>query len=290
MSATLAHTTYHPAICCWQGSHVLTYLSPVKAQVWQVKDPAFSLKSCAFVARWHPGSSVLRTSQLSIIGDLMPFSGSLPRSAIVSDMAIFEHPTWAHRTAESDGSRSPGGSAWPTPDAGVFNYSEDPASWDARRARIKQELGNGNGAGRVLAVEVRREWPTPAASLGTAGHISRGGKRSGELLLAGLAQAMDQKYPTGSAWPTPLATDTEEPNNSLSRIVKTGRRHAPTHKRAIGKHRANPAPGRLNPRFVEALMGFPDNWTAIDGPPHLDHSTHGSRRGPDSDSDTTGND
>ena len=288
MSATLAHTTYHPSPCFWQGSHVPTSLRQAIAPVWTVKDPAYSMKSCAFVARWHPGSSVLRTSQLSIIGDLMPFSGTLPRAAIVYDMAIFEHPTWAHRTVESDGSQSPGGSArptptvaeaerghgyqrsgdrlyptltgavgatkhWPTPDAGVFNYSEDPASWDARRARIKQELGNGNGAGRVLAVEVRRVCP-------------------------------------GSARPTPLATDTEEPNNSLSRIVKTGRRHAPTHKRAIGKHRANPAPGRLNPRFVEALMGFPDNWTAIDGPPHLDHSTHGSRRGPDSDSDTTGND
>lgn len=253
MSATLARTTYHPSPCFWQGFHVLTYLSPVRAPVWQVKDPAYSTRSSAFVARWSPGSCVLKTWQRSIVEDWKPFCGRLPRSAIVSDMAIYKHPTWERHTDESDGSRSPGRSAWPTPDAGVFNYSEDPASWDARRARIKQELGNGNGAGRVLAVEVRRVCP-------------------------------------GSARPTPLATDTEEPNNSLSRLVKTGRRHAPTHKRAIGKHRASPAPGRLNPRFVEALMGFPDNWTAIDGPPRLDHSTHGSRRGPDPDSDTTGND
>lgn len=115
MSATLAHTTYHPSPCFWQGSHVLTYLRQAIGPVWTVKDPAYSMKSFAFVARWHPGSSVLRTSQLSITGDWMPFSGSLPDSAIVSDMAIYEHPTWAHRTAESDGSRSPGRyPLWPT--------------------------------------------------------------------------------------------------------------------------------------------------------------------------------
>ena len=209
-----------------------------KGAGWRVKDPAYSLKSCAFVARWHPGSSVLRTSQLSIIGDWMPFSGNLPRSAIVYDMAIFEHPTWPHRTDGSDGLQSPGGSAWPNPTVaeaerghgyqrsgdrlyptltgavGATNhwptpaakpFDQSPEAFDRRRQRMKQKGYNGNGAGRLLAVEVRREWPTPAASLGTAGHISRGGKRSGELLLAGLAQAMDQKYPTGSARPTPAA-------------------------------------------------------------------------------------
>lgn len=271
MFATLAHTTYHPSILCWAGSHARTSLSPVRVRAWRVKDPAYSLKSCAFVARWHPGSSVLRTWQRSITEDWMPFSGSLPRAAIVYDMAIFEHPMWAHRTAESGGSRSPGESAWPTPtvseaerghgyqrsgdrlyptltgavgatkhwptpDAGVFNYSEAPASWDARRARIKRELGNGNGAGRLLAVEVRREWPTPAASDHKGS--SKIGQRRGQL------------------------TEKTEPGR----------------------------PGRLNPCFVEALMGFPDNWTAINGPPHLDHSMPGSRPGPDPDSDTTGND
>jgi len=36
--------------------------------------------------------------------------------------------------------------------------------FDARRERLKSKGINGNGAGRLLAVEVRRSWPTPAAS------------------------------------------------------------------------------------------------------------------------------
>lgn len=225
MSVTLAHTTFHPSILCWAASHARTSLLPARARAWRVKDPAYSTKSCAFVARWHPGSSVLRTSQLSIIGDLMPFSGTLPRAAIVSGMAIFEHPTWAHRTVESDGSRSPGGSAWPTPTVS-----------EAERGHGYQRSGD-------------RLYPTLTGAVGATKH-----------------------------WPTVLAGDHRcaGPNQNTATL---GRR--------VRNIEGN---ARLNPRFVEALMGFPDNWTAIDGPPHQDHSTHGSRRGPDPDSDTTGND
>tara|TARA_Y100000114_G_scaffold80757_1_gene74454 strand:+ start:89 stop:670 length:582 start_codon:yes stop_codon:yes gene_type:complete len=193
----------------------------------------------------------------------MPFSGTLPRAAIVSDMAIFEHPTWAHRTVESDGLRSPGGSAWPTPTVS-----------EAERGHGYQRSGD-------------RLYPTLTGAVGATNH-----------------------------WPTPLATDTEELSGSLSRIVKTGNPFSRNDRRTFATPTArdwrsgktsqataerNSRPlseqiemsaktGRLSPRFVEALMGFPDNWTAIDGPPHLDHSTHGSRRGPDPDSDTIGND
>ena len=38
--------------------------------------------------------------------------------------------------------------------------------------------------------------------------------------------------------------------------------------------------GALNPEWVEALMGFPPGWTAIDGPPRLARRTTGSRPAP----------
>jgi len=50
-------------------------------------------------------------------------------------------------------------------------------------------------------------------------------------------------------------------------------------------------PGRLNPEWVEMLMGFPAGWTATDGPPHPDHtSTHTSHPAPTPDSPPTSND
>jgi len=53
-------------------------------------------------------------------------------------------------------------------------------------------------------------WPTPTAALATGGQVSRGGKRKGELLLAGMAG------------------------------------------------------GKLNPTWVEWLMGWPLEWTDCD--------------------------
>jgi len=103
--------------------------------------------------------------------------------------------------------------AWPTPDEGVFNYSETPKSFDQRREKLKAKGYNGNGMGTVLSVEAKR-------------------------------------------WPTPAAQDCY-----------------------------------LNPEWVEMLMGFPAGWTAIDGPPHPDHtSTHTSHPAPDHNSPPTSSD
>ena len=43
---------------------------------------------------------------------------------------------------------------WPTPDANAMNLNQDPASYRARLARLKEKHGNGNGAGTVLAQAV----------------------------------------------------------------------------------------------------------------------------------------
>ncbi len=180
---------------------------------------------------------------------------------------VCEHQRWALRTAAKGGSVSRGwptmtasegqrghgyqraqgriyptltgatgaARAWPTPSAQTFDQS--PAVFDARRERLKAKGINGNGAGRLLAVEVRRAWPTPSATDHKGS--SQPGQRRGQL------------------------TEPLEPGSG----------------------------GRLNPRWVEALQGFPLGWTALtDGPPLQDHSTPGSLPEPDHASPTTGND
>lgn len=44
----------------------------------------------------------------------------------------------------------------PTPTAGNFNDGEDVAAWDARRAKVKEATGNGNGMGEPLAIAAKR--------------------------------------------------------------------------------------------------------------------------------------
>ncbi len=43
----------------------------------------------------------------------------------------------------------------PTPAAGNFNDSEEINEWEARRARVKESSGNGNGFGMPLAIAAR---------------------------------------------------------------------------------------------------------------------------------------
>ena len=125
--------------------------------------------------------------------------------------------------------------AWPTPSAQIFDQS--PEVFDARRERLKAKGVNGNGAGRLLAVEVRRSWPTPSATDHKGS--SKPGQRRGQL------------------------TEPLEPGSG----------------------------GRLNPAWVESLMGFPPGWTSPDaGLPHQDHNTLGNHRAPDHDNPTTGSD
>ena len=81
------------------------------------------------------------------------------------------------------------------------------------------------------------------------------------LLRKGVEQGMDKAEadamlgrdigkPQGklSAWPTPVAGDSEkQPTNSL-------------HHQVVGKGPTS-HPGQLNPDWVEMLMGFPVGWT-----------------------------
>ena len=53
----------------------------------------------------------------------------------------------------------------PTPAAGAFNDGEDPDQWEARRLRVKDATGNGNGFGTPLSIAVQL-LPTPRATRG----------------------------------------------------------------------------------------------------------------------------
>ncbi len=151
-------------------------------------------------------------------------------------------------------------------------------------------MGGSNGrVGKerpALALLAQR-WPTPAVADTEGGRKGRSGSRSGELLLNGLA----------ATWSTPRASDGEKggPNMSFgaggtplpsqavnwqtpSVVDATGRAYqrakGRTYPTLDGEARSYPdrpmledgqtslPKGQvLNPRFVEALMGWPIGWT-----------------------------
>ena len=70
----------------------------------------------------------------------------------------------------------------------------------------------------------------------------------------------------GSAWPTPLTSDATGRPQSLLRLQENP--NARLQLREMSKHdlwpdRPEGEKGHLNPQFVELLMGFPNDWTAL---------------------------
>ena len=119
-----------------------------------------------------------------------------------------------------------GGSAWPTPAASVINDGEDPKVWFARRERLKKTANNGNGAGVPLTIAAA-SWPTP-----TARDYKDGACIKANVPINALLGRKVVHWDSSLQDPT-TSTDGDSP------------------------------PKRLNPLFVEWLMGSPLGWTNI---------------------------
>lgn len=120
---------------------------------------------------------------------------------------------------------------WATPSACIANDGERPEVWQERADRLKEQHGNGNGAGTPLTVQAVR-WATPRASE----NENRQTKHQPSVL--------DGK---GMALAAQACSLQRQMANGVTLIPNSG----------------PPAPSkiRLNPSFVEWLMGFPRGWT-----------------------------
>lgn len=113
-------------------------------------------------------------------------------------------------------------------------------------------------------------WPTPR----TAGLIGGSGSKRKMLSVvrAGLNQNEAESMAGLKLWATPQARDWKGPTNA--------NRNTPLLPDQIT--------GRLNPVWVESLMGFPSGWTEVSSPPRLTNpSGRGKRRAPVEKSPTT---
>jgi hypothetical protein len=152
---------------------------------------------------------------------------------------------------------------WPTPCANNPNEGETLESWDRRQALNKAKHNNGNGAGTPLSIKVK-QWQTPKAS--DPQHSGPNMRDSaGNYALP--AQAVREQ------WATPRANKTEGYSSPQFRPTlhqqtvqwasphancSTGAGQAPN--KTGGENLQTQANGKLNPRWVETLMGLPVGW------------------------------
>lgn len=179
--------------------------------------------------------------------EVVAAKGSMARGK-VTVMLESQARYWPTPTAQSD--QGPDSSArdggptlvsattmWPTPTAALMNDGEDPAQWQARADRLKAKHTNGNGAGTPLTI-MAAAWPTPASrdyrTPNLQSYEERGGEGKGEQLANFVAHRFSPQGPTTPDGPTSSP---------------------PLH--------GSPPPStmRLNPYFVEWLMGWPMGWT-----------------------------
>jgi hypothetical protein len=197
---------------------------------------------------------------------------------------VYALPTSELRIGETGCSSTRGG-LWPTPDASGANDGEDVEAWEARRERVKETGQNGNGFGTPLAMAVRlwptarardykgpgyaddlptaaaKTWPTPTAGdskdSGAALYSTESGRHSGTTLTDAVR----------GKWATPTARDAKGPG--------------PTHTKGGRDLATDVGTGKLNPEFVECLMGLPVGWTSIVGlPAPVRSKVFGSRPAP----------
>lgn len=139
---------------------------------------------------------------------------------------------------------------WPTPDS-----VPDAPNTGSNSVNVVPGLGNR-----------AEQWPTASVADAVGGHLTRGGARSDEMLLPGLAKV----------WPTPQADNQHATNefkiyehHGLDLGMLAG--HSPQAP-ATSKPGTDycseirslllrsPGKRRLNSEFVQKMMGFPEGW------------------------------
>ena len=128
---------------------------------------------------------------------------------------------------------------WPTPSAGNFNDGESLETWEARKEKNKAKGINGNGQGTPLGIAAKL-WPTPTVrDWKSTSHGNQGNARP----LSEVAGINGKILPT--------------PTSSMASVGDFEQASFHSSKRPPYNS------GSLNPRFVEELMGFPIDHTAL---------------------------
>jgi hypothetical protein len=193
-------------------------------------------------AFFDPDTHCLRTCEATLVSGSPEYSQTLPASGSMQNGKLFQQLRLVHHTKET------GYLLWPTP---TTQESEHPqAEWNDKGRLVAR---NGNTHSMNLADAVQK-WPTPRVT------------GSGEDIAV-----IQQRFKNGlkyshrleeavALWPTPQANSwgATGHRNQLQKQVDNGTITA-EEKAAMSSGNG----GKLNPMWVEWLMGWPLGWTDL---------------------------
>ncbi len=206
-------------------SHAKTYPLQEKAQELTGQEAGYGRKWPGLLAKFDRDSCSWKTAQLCLFEDLEPSPVIWPRSGMICDGECWELPMLALPTVETESGY------WPTP------------------------CLPGNGGTNGKAKLRKMLWPTPNALPATNDlnlQCSGDGRQKPNKLGWAVAQA--------ESFPTPTATQFKGWSKGHNRAKTNDRLDYKIEREAANSKSL----GRLNPTWVEWLMGWPLGWTALE--------------------------
>ncbi len=267
------------------GSPAKTSASLARAEGSRLTDPDCGFKWPESYAKFDPATSLLKTPQYSLDGDLTEFSGALPRwgsmrdgelSRLKTPYGLLEIRQFITSVSES------GFSPAPTPTDGAKGGSISRGGdrknelllggWAKKLPSPKAEDAQCAGGHRGKDDTLYGALVRPKEKLPTPHGFSKDGGKSNGPSGNELGRAVNEslKLPTAKARDYRSASGNEQRDNpDLNVMVKrlgTPTAHPRTHTpREVdhGIQLANQVGGSLNPNWVEFYMGWPIFWTSL---------------------------
>jgi hypothetical protein len=230
-----------------EAFHAKTSQPQEKEQESKENDQECGEKWRGSFVKYDPDSSLWRTHQCSLLGDLEPFSETWPQWGLMRNGECWEQRTLEQTIRGTEFGLSPNGvDSFHTPNT----------------------TGLDGGSNSRRALKKRQEnWPTPTATdyMGAKqnGIEHRNGSYVRTSLTTGVrfgAKLSDAVNLEMKKFPTPKLSDYKDRGNMSNPSIQ---RRAAKGKQMDLSMVAHPTSGQLNPTWVEWLMGFPLEWTEL---------------------------
>jgi hypothetical protein len=218
--------------------HAKTLAPQEKAQELMENEAGCGEKWRGSFVKYDPDSSLWRTHQCSLLGDLDEFLETWPQWGLMRDGECWEQQMLAQTIRGTESGLS---QKWATPAA-----YEDRTTVDQFQQRMKTQKRTVEGA--ELSMQVRMNiaglWPTPTAYMSKETNAPSEHNRNTPTLTAQVN------------WPTPRTAGMCGGTGSWDLLKKNT---TIEEARAMGAGNG----GKLNPTWVEWLMGWPLEWTDL---------------------------
>ncbi len=208
-----------------EAFHARTSVLLEMVKAWQESEAGFLQRSCAWPKKSSPSFYFLKMSQQLELEDLTMLANGWPVPGMIVAGILYPLRKLERLTSAN------AGFYLPTPTASDFGTSGN----GIRKGKQKQIVSLGTMARK-------NHWPTPTV----CGNNQN--KKVGNTHLIGLATAVKM-------WPTPKASDWKQ-NGSPAELM----RNSP----GLGATICQGNGGQLSPMWVEWLMGYHSEWTALD--------------------------